>query len=138
MQRDTLEPDRKWFEFKLSWRRAVAICKRLERGKVVKHPCEDLTPTRRLSLAHDRTKSGDTRYLLVNANTRRDVDGKITGVGGAAQDVTDAKAAESMLAATAAELLQLVETANAPIFGTDSSGNVNEWNAMAGKITRDP
>ena len=39
-----------------------------------------------------RTKSGDTRYLLVNATTRRGVDGEITGVVGVAQDVTDYEA----------------------------------------------
>ena len=39
-----------------------------------------------------RTKGRDTRYLLVNATTRRDVDGEITGVVGVAQDVTDYEA----------------------------------------------
>ena len=37
------------------------------------------------------TKTGDTVYLLVNATTRRDTDGKVVGVVGVAQDVTEAK-----------------------------------------------
>ncbi|NCG19487.1 MAG: hypothetical protein GWP91_10815, partial [Rhodobacterales bacterium] len=38
-------------------------------------------------------------------------------------------AAERASTNKARELLQLVETANAPIFGIDTDGNVNEWNA---------
>ena len=33
------------------------------------------------------------------------------------------------------ELRQLVDNANAPIFGIDIHGNVNEWNAMTSSIT---
>jgi PAS domain S-box-containing protein len=33
------------------------------------------------------------------------------------------------------EMSQLIETANAPIFGIDTKGNVNEWNQRAEKIT---
>ena len=33
------------------------------------------------------------------------------------------------------ELRQLVDNANAPIFGIDVDGNVNEWNAMTSSIT---
>jgi PAS domain S-box-containing protein len=33
------------------------------------------------------------------------------------------------------ELSQFVDTANAPIFGIDAQGNVNEWNQQAEKIT---
>lgn len=36
-----------------------------------------------------QTKSGEIRYLLVNATTRRDVESNIVGVVGVAQDVTD-------------------------------------------------
>jgi len=37
------------------------------------------------------TKSKETRYLLVNATTKRDSEGKIIGVVGVAQDLTDDK-----------------------------------------------
>jgi PAS domain S-box-containing protein len=33
------------------------------------------------------------------------------------------------------DLIQFVDTANAPIFGIDEQGNVNEWNQQAEKIT---
>ena len=35
----------------------------------------------------------------------------------------------------AKELRQLVDTANAPIFGIDIDGNVNEWNQKTAEIT---
>ena len=39
------------------------------------------------------------------------------------------------VAAMARELRQLVDTANAPIFGIDVNGNVNEWNDKTAEIT---
>ena len=39
------------------------------------------------------------------------------------------------VAAMANELRQLVDTANAPIFGIDVLGNVNEWNDKTAEIT---
>ena len=39
------------------------------------------------------------------------------------------------VAALAKELRQLVDTANAPIFGIDVNGNVNEWNDKTAEIT---
>uniref|UniRef100_A0A6V2LA27 histidine kinase n=1 Tax=Ditylum brightwellii TaxID=49249 RepID=A0A6V2LA27_9STRA len=81
------------------------------------------------------TKSKETRYLLVNATTRRDTENKITGVVGVAQDVTEAARHDRAVAAAAHELRQLVDTANAPIFGIDVDGNVNEWNDKTAEIT---
>lgn len=69
------------------------------------------------SIDCDRTKSNQIRYLLVNATTRRDADNNIVGVVGVAQDVTEAAKHDRGLAAMANELRQLVDTANAPIFG---------------------
>jgi PAS domain S-box-containing protein len=82
-----------------------------------------------------RTKSNDIRYLLVNATTRRDAENNITGVVGVAQDVTEAAQRDRAVAAMANELRQLVDTANAPIFGIDVHGNVNEWNDKTIEIT---
>jgi signal transduction histidine kinase len=64
-----------------------------------------------------RTKSNEIRYLLVNATTRRDAENNIVGVVGVAQDVTEAAQRDRAVAAMANELRQLVDTANAPIFG---------------------
>ena len=82
-----------------------------------------------------RTKDKEIRYLLVNATTRRDVDNKIVGVVGVAQDVTEAAKHDRAVAVMANELRQLVDTANAPIFGIDVEGNVNEWNLKTAEIT---
>jgi len=82
-----------------------------------------------------RTKSNEIRYLLVNATTRRDADGNIVGVVGVAQDVTEAAKHDRAVAAMANELRQLVNTANAPIFGIDVNGDVNEWNNKTAEIT---
>jgi PAS domain S-box-containing protein len=82
-----------------------------------------------------RTKSNEIRYLLVNATTRRDAENNIVGVVGVAQDVTIAEKRDRAVAAMANELRQLVDTANAPIFGIDVHGNVNEWNDKTIEIT---
>ena len=82
------------------------------------------------------TKSGEVRYLLVNATTRRDVDGSVVGVIGVAQDVTEQRKNELRNELVARELRQFVDTANAPIFGIDIHGNVNEWNNKNAEITQ--
>jgi PAS domain S-box-containing protein len=71
----------------------------------------------------------------VNATTRRDADSNIVGVVGVAQDVTEAAQHDRAVAAMARELRLLVDTANAPIFGIDVNGNVNEWNDKTSEIT---
>ena len=81
------------------------------------------------------TKGGRRVEVLLNATTRRSVDGSITGVIGVGQDITLAKTAQAQSEQTALELRQFVETANAPIFGIDAQGMVNEWNQMAETIT---
>ena len=81
------------------------------------------------------TRDGQRVDVLLNATTRRDVDGEITGVIGVGQDITEAKSAQAESISVAEELTQLVDTANAPIFGIDSDGLVNEWNQTAAKIT---
>ena len=52
-----------------------------------------------------------------------------------AKDVSSANAAASESTKQRKELLQLIDTANAPIFGIDTDGNVNEWNATTALIT---
>jgi len=82
-----------------------------------------------------RTKSNESRYLLVNATTRKNADQSIIGVVGVAQDVTEAAKHDRQVASIANELRQLVDTANAPIFGIDLNGLVNEWNDKTVEIT---
>ena len=83
-----------------------------------------------------RSKSNEVQYLLVNATTHQDTKGKIVGVVGVAQDVTEAAKHDRAVAAMANELRQLVDTANAPIFGIDVHGDVNEWNNKTAEITK--
>lgn len=71
----------------------------------------------------------------MNATTRRDANNRIVGVVGVAQDVTKATMHDRAVASMARELRQLVDTANAPIFGIDIDGNVNEWNDKTVDIT---
>ena len=82
-----------------------------------------------------RTKSNEIRHLLVNATTRRDGENNVVGVVGVAQDVTEAVQRDRAVAGMALELRQLIDTANAPIFGIDIDGNVNEWNRRTSEIT---
>ena len=49
--------------------------------------------------------------------------------------MTEAAKHDRAVAAMANELRLLVDTANAPIFGIDVHGNVNEWNDKTAEIT---
>lgn len=83
-----------------------------------------------------RTKMNEIRYLLVNFSTRRDANNNsVVGVVGVAQDVTETTTHDRAVAAMARELRQLIDKANAPIFGIDVRGNVNEWNEKTAEIT---
>jgi len=81
------------------------------------------------------TKSNEIRYLLLNETTCRDEDSNIIGVVGVAQDVTEAAHCDRAVTGMANELCQLVDNANAPIFGIDVCGHVNELNNMTATIT---
>ena len=81
------------------------------------------------------TQSKEIRHLLVNATTCCDAEGKLLGVVGDAQDVTESTKNNRDVSAMANELRQLVDTTNTPIFGIDVHGNVNEWNDKTAKIT---
>jgi PAS domain S-box-containing protein len=81
------------------------------------------------------TKDGRRVMVLLNASTRRDAEGKIVGVLGVGQDISELDSYRTETEATAKELRQFIETANAPIFGIDAHGKVNEWNETAAKLT---
>jgi PAS domain S-box-containing protein len=74
------------------------------------------------------TKSDDVLHLVVSATSRRSAysvgtaGSPITGVVVIAQDVTESTKHERGVAAMANELRQLINTANAPIFGIDCAG----------------
>jgi len=53
---------------------------------------------------------------------------------GVGQDITERKQAELERARVAQELQTFIDTANAPIFGIDAKGLVNEWNNMSAQV----
>jgi PAS domain S-box-containing protein len=80
-------------------------------------------------------KEGQRVMVLLNSSTRRDAKGKITGVLGVGQDISEIDKLRTASESIAKELRQFIETANAPIFGIDSKGLVNEWNQTSESIT---
>ena len=81
------------------------------------------------------TKDRRRVEVLLNATTRRDVDGAVIGVIGVGQDITERKQVEMEKTRVAKELQTFIDTANAPIFGIDANGLVNEWNNKSAAIT---
>jgi PAS domain S-box-containing protein len=81
------------------------------------------------------TKTGDIINILLNATTRRDASGAVTGVVGVGQDITKFKQLYDEAAHVADDLTRFIETANAPIFGIDTEGKVTEWNRMAAHLS---
>ena len=73
--------------------------------------------------------------MLLNATVRYDASGTVSGVVGIGQDITGRKETETELDNVAKDLTNLIDTANAPIFGIDQLGRVNEWNQKAAEIT---
>ncbi len=61
--------------------------------------------------------------------------GAIVGKVGVGHDIAEQKRGQAELTRVANDLRLLIDTANAPIFGIDTSGFVNEWNRKAAAIT---
>ncbi|RLN78412.1 hypothetical protein BBJ28_00012542, partial [Nothophytophthora sp. Chile5] len=74
------------------------------------------------------TRPGMRIEILLNATPRNDMHGNIVGVVGIGQDITDRIAQEH-------EYFRLIDAANAPIFGVDTFGCINEWNQKIEEIT---
>jgi PAS domain S-box-containing protein len=81
------------------------------------------------------TKSGERVDVLLNSTTRRDATGKIVGVVGVGQDITELNKVRLEQESIALDMMMLIDTANAPIFGIDMAGLVNEWNQKSAEIT---
>eukprot|EP00930_Biecheleria_cincta_P101740 TRINITY_DN933_c0_g1_i1.p1 TRINITY_DN933_c0_g1~~TRINITY_DN933_c0_g1_i1.p1 ORF type:complete len:2241 (-),score=455.68 TRINITY_DN933_c0_g1_i1:336-6929(-) len=81
------------------------------------------------------SKHGEHYTVLLNATTRRDGKGQITGVVGVGQDITELNQVMAQSKSVADDLTQLIETANAPIFGIDTEGKISEWNRRTAEIT---
>ena len=81
------------------------------------------------------TKDHRRVEVLLNATPRTDASGRIVGVLGVGQDITDRKQVEKEKTRIADELLTLIDSVNAPIFGVDVCGLVNEWNNKSAAMT---
>jgi PAS domain S-box-containing protein len=73
--------------------------------------------------------------VLLNATPRTDASGRIVGMLGVGQDITERKKMEAEKTRIATELQTFIDTTNALIFGVDVDGLVNEWNNKAEHIT---
>ncbi len=79
-------------------------------------------------------KEGEQHQLLLSSSPQYNQRGEIVGCVSIGQDITELNAARQK-EQIANELTVLIDTANAPIFGIDTAGLVNEWNQMAERIT---
>ena len=82
-----------------------------------------------------RHADGNYRWLRDSFVLVRDADGKPREIVGSCVDIHDRRRAENEARAAANDLSRLIDTANAPIFGKDTSGCVNEWNRSAERLT---
>ncbi|MFQ3180535.1 MAG: PAS domain S-box-containing protein, partial [Polaribacter sp.] len=80
-------------------------------------------------------KDGSEIWINANYTPVIDTDGKVFKIIKIACDISEMHKLRTASEAIAKELRQFIETANAPIFGIDSHGLVNEWNQTSEKIT---
>ncbi len=78
---------------------------------------------------------GQYRWLRDSLMLTRDAEGNPKEIVGSCIDIDDRRRAENAAQAAANDLRRLIETANAPIFGKDVRGKVNEWNRSAERLT---
>lgn len=77
------------------------------------------------------TKNGEELWLKLNINPVFDNHHNVVRLIAVETDVTQQKEYESTITSFARELSDLIENANAIIFGVDRDGRVNEWNKQA-------
>jgi PAS domain S-box-containing protein len=80
-------------------------------------------------------KDGSTIWINANYTPVKNVDGNYYKVINISKDISEMVKDRFKVSAIANELRQFIETANAPIFGIDNNGLVNEWNQTSEKIT---
>ena len=81
------------------------------------------------------SKDGRQYWLRININPAFNSEGKLTKFIAVETDVTAQKVYERNVVAIARELSDLIENANAVIFGVDRNGYVNDWNKQAIAVT---
>ena len=81
------------------------------------------------------TKDGQKLWLKININPVFDDSHQLIRLVAMETDITPNKEYENKITAIATELAELIENANAIIFGIDSNYLVNEWNACAAAVS---
>ena len=81
------------------------------------------------------TREGNRRTVLLSAGVVKGRDGEVLHSVSVQRDITERKRAEDEIKRVAGNLARLIETANAPIFGVDADGKVNERNQAAPRIS---
>lgn len=80
-------------------------------------------------------KDGHKFWMKININPVVDQRGKLSKFIAVGTDITIHKEYERKITSIAKELSELIENANAVIFGIDAKGGVNEWNTLAVSVT---
>jgi len=80
-------------------------------------------------------KNGSVIHTELVAIPDKSEDGTVVGGRAMFVNLTKEVEARQQQEGIAAELSQLIDIANAPIFGIDQHGSINEWNQAAAKIT---
>lgn len=81
-----------------------------------------------------KNRTGDVTWISINSVPFKEPNSEL-GVVVSFSDITFQKTSEDQTAAAAIELRSLIDTANAPIFGIDWNGRINEWNLVCSKVT---
>jgi PAS domain S-box-containing protein len=81
------------------------------------------------------SKDGRKFWLKMSINPVFDQRGKLSKFISVETDVTIHKEYERKIIASAKELSELIENANAVILGIDGNGQINEWNKLAISVT---
>ena len=80
-------------------------------------------------------KDGSEMWIYANYTPIKDNDGNIFKIIKISTDISEMVENRFKASSIAKELRQFIETANAPIFGIDQKGDINEWNKTSEKIT---
>ena len=78
---------------------------------------------------------GNYRWMRDEFLLIRNEDGSPREIIGSCMDIDDRLRAEKTAEVAAEDMRRLIKTANAPIFGKDLLGKVNEWNLSAERLT---
>ncbi len=80
-------------------------------------------------------KDGSKFWLKININPVFDAAHKLVKYVAVETDVTLQKEYEKKITSIALDLTNLIATVNAPVFGLDRNGYVNDWNNRAAELT---